>query len=183
MRQKPAKCLVSVAVYGSEKSNNWLKKKRKPTPLHNLTRYFDFLDDHDSYVRQFVPQFLDTLSFESHEEDNTLLKAIEVFRALNTTKRRTLPDDVPVDFVPDHWQRFVAPEGQPKRRAYELCTLSTLRDKLRSGDIYLPNSRRYTDPETFLIPRSEWLTLRTDVCQQLDLDPTGKARLSERAQE
>jgi hypothetical protein len=47
----------------------------------------------------------------------------------------------------------------------------------------LPNSRRYTDPETFLIPRSEWLTLRTDVCQQLDLDPTGKARLSERAQE
>jgi len=170
-------------VYGSEKSNNWLKKKRKPTPLHNLTRYFDFLDDHYSYVRQFAPQFLDTLSFESHEEDNTLLKAIEVFRALNTTKRRTLPDDVPVDFVPDHWQRFVAPEGQPKRRAYELCTLSTLRDKLRSGDIYLPNSRRYTDPETFLIPRSEWLTLRTDVCQQLDLDPTGKARLSERAQE
>src|SRR5947199_279339 len=82
---------------------------------------------------------------------------------------------LPVDFVPDHWQRFVAPEGQPKRRAYELCTLSTLRDKLRSGDIYLPNSRRYTDPETFLIPRSEWLTLRTDVCQQLDLDPTGKA--------
>jgi TnpA family transposase len=153
---------------------------------HSLRRpngYFDFLDDHYSYVRQFAPQFLDILSFESHEEDNTLLKAIEVFRALNTTKRRTLPDDVPVDFVPDNWQRFVAPEGQPKRRAYELCTLSTLRDKLRSGDIYLPNSRRYTDPETFLIPRSEWLTLRTDVCQQLDLDPTGKARLSERAQE
>ena len=153
---------------------------------HSLRRpngYFDFLDNHYSYVRQFAPQFLDTLSFESHEEDNTLLKAIEVFRALNTTKRRTLPDDVPVDFVPDNWQRFVAPEGQPKRRAYELCTLSTLRDKLRSGDIYLPNSRRYTDPETFLIPRSEWLTLRTDVCQQLDLDPTGTARLSERAQE
>jgi hypothetical protein len=36
-RQKPAKCLVSLAVYGSEKSNNWLKKKRKPTPLRNLT--------------------------------------------------------------------------------------------------------------------------------------------------
>jgi hypothetical protein len=143
----------------------------------------DFLDDHYSYVRQFAPQFLATLSFESHAEDDPLLEAIEVFRALNTTKRRTLPDDVPVDFVPDNWRRFVAPEGQPKRRAYELCTLSTLRDKLRSGDIYLPNSRRYTDPETFLIPRSAWPTLRTDVCQQLDLDPTGKTRLSERAQE
>jgi len=143
----------------------------------------DFLDDHDSYVRQFAPQFLDTLPFESHEEDAPLLEAMAVFRALNTTKRRTLPDDVSVDFVPDNWQRFVAPEGHPKRRSYELCTLSTLRDKLRSGDIYLPNSRRYTDPEPFLIPRSAWPTLRTDVCQQLALDPTGQTRLSERAQE
>ena len=170
------------AIYQYIPRSNLQMAVKEAHALRRPNGYFDFLDDHYSYVRQFAPQFLDTLSCKSHEEDNTLLKAIEVFRALNTTKRRTLPDDVPVDFVPDNWQRFVAPEGHPKRRAYELCTLSTLRDKLRSGDIYLPNSRRYTDPETFLIPRSEWLTLRTDVCQQLDLDPTGKAPLSERAQ-
>src|SRR5262247_1652629 len=75
------------------------------------------------------------------------------------------------------------PNGHPSRRAYELCTLSTLRDRLRSGDIYLPHSRRYADPETFLIPRSAWPTLREDVCRQLDLDPTGTTRLSDRAQE
>jgi hypothetical protein len=61
--------------------------------------------------------------------------------------------------------------------------LSTLRDKLRSGDIYLPNSRRYTDPETFLIPRPTWPQLKADVCQELDLDPTGHTRLSDRAQQ
>jgi hypothetical protein len=54
---------------------------------------------------------------------------------------------------------------------------------LRSGDLYLPHSRRYTDPETFLIPRATWPTLREDICQQLDLDPTGATRLSDRAQE
>ncbi|HEY5870941.1 MAG TPA: Tn3 family transposase [Candidatus Tectomicrobia bacterium] len=74
------------------------------------------------------------------------------------------------------------PQGEPKRRAYELCTLSTLRDKLRSGDIYLPNSRRYTDPETFLIPRATWPQCKADVCQEVDLDPTGQTRLSDRAQ-
>jgi hypothetical protein len=95
----------------------------------------------------------------------------------------SFPTDVPLDFVADNWRRFVMPQGQPNRRAYELCMLSTLRDKLRSGDIYLPNSRRYTDPETFLIPRSTWPQLRTDVCQELDLDPTGQTRLSERAQQ
>ena len=36
IRQKPTKCLVSLATHGSEKSNNWLKKKRKPIPLRNL---------------------------------------------------------------------------------------------------------------------------------------------------
>jgi hypothetical protein len=57
------------------------------------------------------------LSCASPEEADTLLEAIEVFRALHTTKRRQLPEDVPVDFVPDNWQRFVAPEGHPERRA------------------------------------------------------------------
>src|SRR6266851_5813056 len=82
-----------------------------------------------------------------------------------------------------NWRRFVMPNGQPNRRPYELCVLSTLRDTLRSGDIYLPHSRCYTDPETFLIPRGAWPHLREDVCQQLALDPTGATRLSDRAQQ
>jgi TnpA family transposase len=151
--------------------------------LRRPSSYFDFLDDHYSYVRQFAPQFLETLTFQSHQDDDPVLEAIAGFRALNAAKQRQLPDNVPLDFVADNWRRFVMPQGKPTRRAYELCTLSTLRDKLRSGDIYLPNSRRYTDPETFLIPRATWPQLKTDICQELDLDPTGQARLSDRAQQ
>ena len=149
--------------------------------LRRPNGHLDFLDDHYSYIRQFAPQFLSTLTFESHQDDDPVLKALEVLRSLNTTKRRKLPEDTPVDFVPDNWRRLVMANDPPDRRAYELCALSTLRDKLRSGDIYLPNSRCYTDPETFLIPRSQWLRLRQDVCQELGLDPTGAKRLSARA--
>jgi TnpA family transposase len=151
--------------------------------LRRPNGYFDFLDDHHSYIRQFAPQFLNTLSFASHQAADPLLDAIAVLRSLNMTKRRKLPDDAPVDFVQDTWRRYVMPNGHLSRRAYELCTLSALRDRLRAGDIYLPHSRRYADPETFLIPRAEWPTLRQDVCQQLDLDPTARTRLSARAQE
>jgi hypothetical protein len=105
-----------------------------------------------------------------------------VLRALNTTKRRKLPDEAPLDFVPDQWRRLVMPDGQPDRPPYELCVLSTLREALRSGDIYLPQSRRSTAPETCLLPRVAWPHLREDVCQPLDLDPTGATRLSDRAQ-
>jgi TnpA family transposase len=151
--------------------------------LRRPNGYLDFLEDHHSYTRQFAPQFLNTLSFASHQAVDPLLDAIAVLRSLNMTKRRKLPDDVPLDFVQDTWRRYVMPNGHLSRRAYEFCTLSALRDRLRSGDIYLPHSRQYADPETFLIPRAEWPTLRQDVCQQLDLDPTGRTRLNARAQE
>jgi hypothetical protein len=107
--------------------------------LRRPNGHLDFLDDHYSYIRQFAPQFLSTLTFESHQDDDPVLKALEVLRSLNTTKRRKLPEDTPVDFVPDNWRRFVISNDPPDRRPYELCALSTLRDKLRSGDIYLPN--------------------------------------------
>jgi len=151
--------------------------------LRRPSSALDFLDDHYSYVRQFAPQFLETLSFQSHQDNDTVLEAMAVLRSLNAANQRKLPDNVPLAFVMDNWRRFVMPQGHPTRRAYELCMLSTLRDKLRSGDIYLPHSRRYTDPETFLIPRPTWPQLKADVCQELDLDPTGHTRLSDRAQQ
>ncbi len=32
------------------------------------------------------------------------------------------------------------------RHYWELCTLLGLRDGLRTGDVYVPGSRRYSDP-------------------------------------
>jgi hypothetical protein len=92
--------------------------------------YYDFLDDHYSYIRQFAPQFLATLPFTSHAADDPLLEAVATLRQLDTANQRKLPDDVSMDFVPDRWRRFVHNHGQPSRRAYELCALSTLRDAL-----------------------------------------------------
>ena len=107
------------------------------------------------------------------QEDNPLLEAVETLRQLNTANQRKLPDDIRMDFVPDRWRRFVQNHGEPSRRAYELCALSTLRDALRAGDIYLPTSRRYADPEAYLIPKSQWPGLRAEVCEEIHLDPTG----------
>ncbi len=151
--------------------------------LKQLSGHLDFLDDNDSYVRQFAPPFLSTLAFQSHQDENPVLEAVGVLRDLNSSKQRKLPEQAPIDFVPDNWRRLVLSNDPPDWRPYELCALSTLRDQLRSEDIYVPNSRRYTDPETFLIPRVTWLILRQEVCQELDLDPTGAKRLSERAQD
>ncbi|MGB5711383.1 MAG: Tn3 family transposase [Waterburya sp.] len=44
-----------------------------------------------------------------------------------------------------------------------------LRIALRSGNIWLNNSRRYANPESYLIPKHQWLKLKLEVCQQIQV--------------
>jgi hypothetical protein len=48
------------------------------------------------------------------------------------------------------------PDGSISRRYYELCTLWHLRSALRAGNIWVAHSRRYANPDTYLIPPAEW---------------------------
>ena len=50
------------------------------------------------------------------------------------------------------------PDGEISRRYYELCTLWHLRSALRSGRVWVEHSRRYADPDTYLIPRAALIT-------------------------
>jgi hypothetical protein len=42
------------------------------------------------------------------------------------------------------------------RHYWELCVLVGLRDGLRSGDVFVPGSRRYADPASFLLTGERW---------------------------
>ena len=61
--------------------------------------------------------------------------------------------------------------------------LSELRAALRAGDVWLESSRRYSDPETYLIPKDRWTALRGEVCQQLQAPDEGTVRLTQREAE
>ena len=42
------------------------------------------------------------------------------------------------------------------RHYWEMCTVLALRDGLRSGDVFVPGSRRYADPGTYLFTPEQW---------------------------
>ena len=68
-------------------------------------------------------------------------------------ERRRVPENAPTGFVEPRWQPYVFEAGGTiNRRLYELCTLSALRDRLRSGDVLVRGSRQYRSFETYLIP-------------------------------
>ena len=52
-------------------------------------------------------------------------------------------------------------------QAYELCVLSVLKDRLNSGDVFVKNSRKFADFNSFLIPKSRWAVEAEQLCNAL----------------
>jgi TnpA family transposase len=146
--------------------------------------YFDFLESRYTYLRQFTPEFIAALTFRA-SGDSTLIKAVDLLRQLNADGRRVLPEETPLEFVPARWRPYINDNPDPtKRRHYfELCVLWELRGALRAGDVWLEKSRRYADPQTYLIPREGWSGLRAEVCREIQAPEAGTDRLREREAE
>jgi len=66
-------------------------------------------------------------------------------------------------------------KGKIIRRYYEISTLWELRSALRSGDIWVKNSRRYAKKETYLIEKGQWPDLRPEALRLLNLPEKGSA--------
>ena len=146
--------------------------------------YVDFFETRYGYLRQCTPTFLATMTFQSTQEPEPLLEAVTLLHQLNTTHRRTVPPEAPTDFVPLKWRPYVvAPDGRIDRHYYELCTLWELRGALRAGNVWVAQSRRYANPETYLIPHTRWPALRPEVCQQIHAPADGAMRLEQRGRE
>ncbi len=145
----------------------------------------DFLGKRYSYLRQFVPLFLQTLTLRTQGPDDTVLRAVEVIRDLDrVATRRPVPQDAPMTLVTDAWRPYIRePDGEISRRYYELCTLWHLRSALRSGRVWVEHSRRYADPDTYLIPPAEWPSRRREVIRQTGTPGEGLKRLVERETE
>jgi hypothetical protein len=67
-----------------------------------------------------------------------------------------------MEFVTRRWKPFILiEEGKISRPYYELATLTVLNERLKSGDVTVEGSRRWTDFEDYLIPRETWEAERT----------------------
>jgi TnpA family transposase len=145
----------------------------------------DFFGTRYSTIRQFAPAFLRTLTFHAHGPDDTVLQAIEVIRTLDRAPtRRPIPREAPMGFITEAWRPYIRePDGAISRRYYELCTLWNLRSALRAGNIWVGHSRRYTNPDTYLIPPAEWPRWRPEVVRQTGTPSQGIERLEAREAE
>lgn len=153
-----------------------------PTRHSHLT----FLAKRYSLFKQFTPRLLAQISFQHGFTGDDFPAALELVAELQAGRRRKLPAALPTGFLKPTWRKLVVAEDSPEpdvRHAYELCVLSTLRDRLRSGDVYVAPSHQYADLSSYLIGPPEWERVKGELCSQLNLPPVTTDRLTQRLQE
>jgi hypothetical protein len=83
-------------------------------------------------------------------------------------------------FVPTRWRGYLeqaAADGDVAayRHYWELCVLLALRDGLRCGDVFVPGSRRYADPASYLLTPAQWEPKRAEFCALVEKSPDPEA--------
>ncbi len=129
-------------------------------------------------IRKFVPALLEALTFKAARDNDPLLAAVTLLRELNQSGKREVPSDAPMPFRKE-WRRLVVESGKPIRRLYEMAVLATLRNKLRSGDVWVERSSSYRRFDSYLLPTAA----AAPVVSELGLPDTADAWLAARGQE
>jgi len=86
-----------------------------------------------------------------------LLAAIDVARKLISGELDQLPSDAPIQFVPNSWRvALLDGRDRPDRRMWELALAFAVRDALRSGDLYLAESRHHVSFWNLVYGEDQW---------------------------
>ncbi len=98
--------------------------------------------------RRYAPRMLRALDIQAVGVSAPLLQA----STLIADDER--PEERPVGFLrrSSKWHRHLNAQEEDGHRLWEVAVLFHLRDAFRSGDIWVPNSRRYSDLNQALVP-------------------------------
>ena len=136
------------------------------------------------YTRQYSPQLLAVTPFEFPEEF-PLKAVVEYMREWNRLRRRKLDDQAPTEFLSPKWKACVCSKDRNGNEVlsephYELALLSTLNEKIKSGDITVSNSRHWSSFDEYLIPADQWKRERIEHYRRLQLPVNPEEFLKQR---
>jgi len=141
-------------------------------------RFFDLLERRHSWMRQFTPAVIEAFEFQSLAGDPDIVDAIAILAELNRTGTRTMPPDAPRSFASGRWRRQIeGADGALERHRWEQAVMYELRDRLRSGDVWVAAANRYADPEALVISHDRFVDIRADFHRLTGTKPTSTAHL------
>jgi TnpA family transposase len=122
-----------------------------------------------TYLRQYMQSFL-SLPFESQKGSEDIIKAIEFDKKINESNLRNLPPDTSIQFLKTPWkQAFEASYPNERFRIWEIGLLFTVRDRLKSGDIFIRASSKFRPFWEMVFPETDWKEKREQQFEKLKI--------------
>jgi len=129
--------------------------------------YGDLLLARYPSLRKYFADFIH-LPFAAEQGNDSLIQAIEIIRKLDADELKRLPPAAPTDFVPKELRRALNDqEGNLNRNAWEMGLALAIKDALRSGDLYLPQSKQHVSFWDLTLSETRWQEVRTSSFSEL----------------
>jgi TnpA family transposase len=126
---------------------------------------FDELLARHAHLKRYLPGFLE-LPFEGQPGTESLLAAVDIARQLHRGELRELPASA-VEFASGAWRTCLA--KRLDRRLWEIALAVAMCDALRSGDLYLADSRHHVSFWNLVYDAERWERERAKAYSDLDL--------------
>ena len=118
--------------------------------------YGDFLLKRYPSLRKYFADFIH-LPFAAKPGNEHLSQAIGLVRQLDAGDFKRLPPTAPTNFVPKDLRRALSdPAGALNRNAWEMGLAIAIKDALRSGDLYLPQSKDHVSFWDLTLNDTRW---------------------------
>jgi TnpA family transposase len=122
--------------------------------------YGDLLLARYPSLRKYFAEFIH-LPFVAEQGSDALMHAIQLVRQLDAGALKRLPPDAPTAFVPRELRRALKDEqGHLNRNAWETGLALAIKDALRSGDLYLPQSKQHVSFWELTLNETRWQAVR-----------------------
>jgi len=119
-------------------------------------------------LRKYFAEFIH-LPFAVSQGNESLIEAIDIVRKLDCGELKQLPQDAPTSFVPKELRRALKDrDGNLQRNAWETGLALAIKDALRSGDIYLPQSKQHVSFWDLTLSDTRWQEVRVESYAQLN---------------
>ena len=137
---------------------NLVKEYRADGPAYVKRIYHKIRSSYARHYRRMLPQILNTLEFNSNNAAwRPLLDAIDILKGGIFSNTRFISlEEVPVKgVIPSKWNDIIFEKDKHGRKRinrinYEICVLQSLRERLRSKEIWVVGARRFCNPENDL---------------------------------
>lgn len=118
--------------------------------------YCDLLLTRYPSLRKYFSDFI-RLPFEVAKGSGPLIKAIQFVRQLDDGDLKKLPENTPTAFIPRELRRSLKDQtSNINRNVWEMGLALAMKDALRSGDLYLPQSKQHVSFWDLTLNEPNW---------------------------